>query len=530
MSKLSEFLKAHLHETNRLQKDVAGAFQSAYRALGGKELTMNTLEPKLSKLLAGEVEGVRFFLEDATRRQAFAAAVGLPEAELERLRDVRTLVLDPALPKEAREYFVARETAPDARHCCVLVERGSSSIQPRDDLRRVAKEHPGCLVVLLGGTDAAFYEGASIDFSAATQHPRGWIVERAKDLVPLPPPPPPRLFGAGGQPMMPCEELAEAVREQTKRSFYGPYDIAKRVADADKVGATPTFCLLAEVGPHAAERDKRRHVSWGRAPELRWDFSAGNPGWDPMTTYVWAVESKLFVVGPEAEWVRNLIAPYHTAVGPTSLDMLREAVEQWNPWLTLPPDPYRNVDTSALCSRYLELQRILRTEGFSLESVVKDWWAHRDPESESSRNKIESPWTLAVSDEGERERALSNLERLLGRTFELDDRTVHQLFRLRLVLRADIATIARQPDDLLHLVANVGAGHLLRVRVLEFPHEDSMPIHARVPRNLWDLDGGDVHIIIRRLGDDVALEASPMPALRRRERARLEEEARSYDD
>jgi hypothetical protein len=57
-----------------------------------------------------------------------------------------------------------------------------------------------------------------------------------------------------------------------------------------------------------------------------------------------------------------------------------------------------------------------------------------------------------------------------------------------------------------------------------------MPIHARVPRNLWDLDGGDVHIIIRRLGDDVALEASPMPALRRRERARLEEEARSYDD
>jgi hypothetical protein len=440
-------------------------------------------------------------------------------------------VLDPDLPKEAQEYLVSRAKAPDARHCCVVVQGAGLFAERRDELRRAAKEHPGCLVVLLGGTDAAFYEGASIDFSSATQHPRGWILERAKDLVPLPPPPPPQVFDNMGQPMLPCDELAEAVREQIERYGGSSDGLERRVAQADKVGATPSF-YLSEVGPWVAKRDGRLQVSWGQAPDLSWDFTSGRPGWDPNTTHVWSVARKVFVVGPEAEWVRSVVAPHHTAEGPTSLDSLRDAIEQWNPWLTLPPDPgpHRSVDTSALCPRYLELQRVLRAEGFSLESVVKEWWAHCDPESESNRDKVVGPWTLAVSDEAERERGLWNLDRLLGRTFELDDRTVHQLFRLRLILCSDIATIKRQPGDLLHVVANVGAGHLLRVRVLEFPHEDSTPIHARVPRNLWDLDGGDVHLIIRRLGDDVALEASPMPALRRRERARLEEEARSDDD
>ncbi|MBK8939222.1 MAG: hypothetical protein IPM79_16755 [Polyangiaceae bacterium] len=512
MTKLSDFLKQHLDATSRAQKDVSGAFHTELVSRGGKELSMNTIEPKLSKLLSGSEEGARFFLDDAQRLAALASAVGVSEEEILRLRGVRTLVLDPRLDKGVAEYLRARAESPDARHACV-------SAADRDELRRMGKERVGCLVVLADLSDRAFFEGADVDFTTVSKHPRGWLLEKHPELVPLPPAPPPQLF-LGDQPMIPSDLFAEEVRKDLSRRGGWRLDIDKRLADAEERGEVPTF-PLREVGPLLAGRARKNAISWGNPPTLLWNFQTAEPGWDPEITFVWTKNRQLFVTGPEAEWVRSIAAPYHEAHGLTCLDPLRDAIARWNPWARLPPDPDRREATPE-DAEYQALARALGDEGLDLKLIVKGWRAHRDPEH------AKKEWSLSLADEAAQEVARAGLVSLLRRKFSLE--AAQQMFRLHLALSAELATIEREPGDLLHVVANLGAGHVIRVRALEYPHEAPTTLQAQRVNDGSDLDGGDVHIFIRDLGDDVALEASPMPALRRREDAWLDAARRRQEE
>ncbi len=558
MSKLSEFLNQHFLDKKLVQKDVGRAFHDAHTRLVGsdKALEWKTIEPKLTKLLKGHREGESFFLNDAKRRAAFTRAVGLPEARLMALRSARTLVLDPALPEEPRSYLLARAEEEDAGHHCVELpdeDRGAARRFPRGEhlprLRDLALENPGCLVVTEDYSAKHTLEFANIKTTQLTKHPLGWLLTAAPELVPLPPPPPPRLFDHDQHPMIAHEAFEIVVRDGLTRNRWGRSgeglshsaldSIARRIREVDETASTLTF-RLDEIGPWLCAQAELTEVEWlagTRTHPAAACFLALFSESRRTIVFSHGDGEHLFAVGPDRERLHALIEPHQLKV-PACFEAWRTAVETWNPWIALPvdrkrvdrwgrPSSDRTADEKEKAPpvRWATLAREVEAEcGLKIADALPLWRERALPAEPST-------WPVQLKDGSRAEADLEAIARVLERPFELGVENISRLFRLKALQTSDLVMLPLSERDRAHFVAHLGAGHLLRVRLTEFPSEAPLPITAF---SSTDLDGGDVHLVVERLHDDVALEGSPFVARKRRDReqaaAEAEEERRRQDD
>ncbi len=533
---------------------------------------MEAIQPKLTKLLEGELEGERFFFEEAARLAALAVAVRLTESELLALRGVRTLVLDPLLLPATRDYFVSRATVPDARHHCIVVLVEGDEPRPisgdlgaplhappgqrerlRDALRAAVAENPGCIVVLASKDDRAYYEGArtiggaKIDVTGVRPHPRGYVLVAAPELVPPPPPPPPRLFDHDGTPMVPSTEFAEEARKVVgENPAYGhrPREpesalrldgeqssvIAKRLAWAAEQETEPIF-RIDEIGPWLVRQDgdrepapitwvsNRRADSWsrdsGRGSELAlhcFDAVAG----EVRRTLVWGHGGEVFALGPRAARVAEVLAPHHAVKTPECLTEWRTGLGTRNPWLAR-RRPAKEEENAGWWPGFCK--RAERECGIDPHLVFDRWLARVNHEERKP-----DTWTVTKADDAI-DAARARLRELMGRAFALALRDVAILFRLELASEAPLVRLPTTPPDELHVVAHVGGGHVLRVRTMRFPAESPVPLTVLTPNDSSvELDGGDIHVWLAELPSDRMLEGSSAGAARRREQAAADDD------
>lgn len=118
------------------------------------------------------------------------------------------------------------------------------------------------------------------------------------------------------------------------------------------------------------------------------------------------------------------------------------------------------------------------------------------------------------------------LRGLLQRPFDLDVTDAWIPLALRAALRSTLLPLPLMEGDLLDAVANIGAGHLLRIHVLHFPGDPPHPLgtvsvqlpgtapHGREP-SATILDGGDVIAILQPSTSSI-LEGSTTIALAQR--------------
>ena len=550
MSKLSRFVVAHINATGIQDKDFASTFFDDLRGRVGEDRAgkWETVQPKLSKFLKGDVEGEKFFMDDA-RRPSFAHALQVSAAELVGLKAVRTLVLDPRLAVEARAYLRDAADRPDARHDCVELDASELSglrltsgvVEERlrlcSALGAKAEANHGCLVVLHDLDDRGLFDGAKIEVTKVTEDPLGWVLSSDPNLVPLSPPPPPLLYSPATGPLVRAPELIADVRAALEhRSNYSrarppelPFtdhqldEIAPRLKEADRVGREVTF-RMDDLGSWLAKRSgiEPLAITWcphgfrnGRATLQELAKRCFESVTDTLTkTVVWNHNERIFAIGPLLGAVRTML-PDHEVHVPATFEHWRAAVAEWNPWRTLPSSDWGPSDSfTGLSERWRELTSGIEQEtGVDIGQVVDLWRKRHEPEPLPAE-----PWELAF-DAKEEARCREVLRAVVARPFVLRLSNARVLFRLQLACEASLLPLPRGPRDSCHVLANIGAGHLLQVRVLEYPKESRTAIGSMGS----DLDGGDVHLVLGA-SNDILLEASPLPATKRRRAEALEVE------
>jgi hypothetical protein len=139
---------------------------------------------------------------------------------------------------------------------------------------------------------------------------------------------------------------------------------------------------------------------------------------------------------------------------------------------------------------------------------------------------------------------------ILKRRFDLAASDAWILLVLRKALRAALLPLASPPEDELDVIADLGAGNLLRIHALRFPKTEPCAIELRpkpdklehwqptaaptwparegTPQH-WVLDGGDV-VLLLDSSDSRLLEGSSLPARNAREAERRAHEAALDDD
>lgn len=340
MSKLSDALRAHLDARGLTQKDVAAALHQALERLGPPHaIAWSTAETKLSKLLGGHPEGVRFFFDEPVRLTALAGALGLPEAELRAMNEVRTLVLHPDLPLLAAGYLRTRAESPGARHDVAIAIAPSSPAATLVALRDAALRSPGAIVVVPEHSDVRFFSEQGVQTTTLRKEPRGLVLVAEPDLVPLPPAPAPDEWLSDDRPLFLCPALVEHLLNLEKNpqrgSTYSDRP-SERFANARRLEQTPTF-TFEELAGFRGEAASEQGLVLGKPPGL--DAIVGSTPDASAATHVWAWKRRVFAVGPNVGGARALLGGGdcpHAFETPSSLDLLRTAFDQWNPWTTLP--------------------------------------------------------------------------------------------------------------------------------------------------------------------------------------------------
>lgn len=456
-----------------------------------------TSAAKLSKLFHGDSEG-RAWIDGrgtlAERISALAEIVQVEEAELRAWLDESDqrveLVLDPRLSPQAQSYL--RERADGVR--CVVADGPAAQLDPKEIdvwIRDEAKKLRRPLVVLHEGHEsrsAAFFAGAELRTTTVQQHPRGWILRAEPDLVPVPDPPPPKLIDDKGRLLVPCGALTPG--HQRER------------------GETPTF-PLADALPHLARARVQRpdELLYEGPPHRRssWDGGAPSPHAglvDPwktkkhdsssLPTRVWARGDRFFAIGPEADALRGLFAPYHPDAGCHVFelpDWIESERTGRNPW---------------------------RREG--------EWWERVAATLENDFGVSPNAFAAFAQDDAMRTTVDEEQSRLLlgaehgaarEQILALAKRPVtgsHHLPLLLLALsEAPLLEQRRAQAEALHVLGDVGAGRLLELRVFRFEREAATPLRLE---DGW-FDGGDVRLQLTSRYD-ANLEGTARPARARR--------------
>jgi hypothetical protein len=152
-----------------------------------------------------------------------------------------------------------------------------------------------------------------------------------------------------------------------------------------------------------------------------------------------------------------------------------------------------------------------RDLGLSIESTVTEW--RRRVVAERCTHP-QSPARLADAEEATR--AQEALATLAARPWRFDGWYRAWPLRLDAASRAPLAILPGHGErEGLHVVANLGAGRLLRIQVGRFPGEQPTEI-VKCYGDL-EVDGGDAHLWFDEVSDPF-LEGSALPARERRRR------------
>lgn len=498
---LADFVKSRIAELNIANKEVALRFQEACP----EKMKPGTATTKLSKLVNGEDEGVRF-VEPTERLRALATALEVPLATLADLlrvaKEVVHLVLDVRLSPEVATFLRAQQAAAAYR----VVDHQA---QDRVGLRDEARQHSIAWVVVADGRDAEFLDGAGVNWTPVASVPRGWRLEKLPDLVPVPPPRPPRLFGTAGVPMVPCEAL---VARLSIKETYHLEDLRKRVQAMKEVSEVPTFTLEELVRAEKAYGDlfgwQRTHLT-----------AAGEQLTDELAesgAYLWTMpadepgrQGKVF--GDLRHRMAKLFAEHHELHPARAVDELRR-VKTGSPFSALARSPdslvFDGVSISAAVGRWArpaiiamnpdveELNRKSVEIRQELEPQARQtWMAIRKRNIVVPRRSAWIGHMLAACDEAPVVVLQADKDVLLDAVFSLGaGRT--------------LSVVARQLTDEPKATLNLYDAESQDLRWSPVRPGDSSPLH-------FQLDGGDVHLWFWA-GYAEPLEGTAIPARTRR--------------
>lgn len=518
MSALSRLVTAQLESLKRDGHDQKAIATSIHeRLLADGEVrapeastSIARIEELLSKLKSGRgaeyAKAAKFVFKTDTRVASVAAALHVDEPRLRNAFARRSVLLDPNLPSPVHAYLEERAADPNCR-----ADIEASDARTLDALLAVAKDLPGCLVVLADhrSSERGFFAASDIATTGVTKHRGGWLLTDARELIELPPPKPLEL-SRDGQICVPHEEY---------ESFLAKQGHADRIEEAWTRGEVPTFAVsdvLRFLGRHSPEiKPLDGEESWRRSrrrDDAIFDVLEALRGAESKSKSLWWIhEQRVFVAGRDIERLRAAVAPYHPVHEPTSLQLQVEQVGGLNPFASSPTAAWREL-----------VAEVNRDIGLSIEPIVA---RRRDELTSQSRPSLaRATFSREPCDVRER------IAALLKREFIFDKCDAPEVpFLLDAVARAPLAVGPTDDAITAHVVANLGAGQIVRVLLRSFPKEATCPLVVqRSDRSdsPWaELDGGDVHVWIYARRAVEILEGCALPA-----RARRNADADDWDD
>jgi hypothetical protein len=385
------------------------------------------------------------------------------------------LILDPRLPGKTRTYL--REREPQAAGRYRLVEPPASDPQ-REGLRDAALEASAtgpALVVLAEHADREFLEAAGVRITWARPTRRGWTLNEAPDLLPLPPP---KLWDEKGQPLMP---------------IVGPS------GSEEDIDSAPLAKALAKwFGGGEAELPQPGEIRLVDKPHLSVDALEGRLGW----TEVWARDGKLWGWGPRLGELRDKLSPFHLVEEPG------DWFEAWHKVVGGNPNPWpleealHKADAPAL----VELR-----EKFGR---VSDTWVASWVQQEITRllelARAEPPPALVVPDAAAEATARRELQWLADRGTAATAEALALHFLLGAMAEAPLRVVPPAAGARLHVWAAVGGGQLVELRVLALRGEaHALRALRRDTRTGPDLANAGDALLLFRTHADPRLAAPP---------------------
>lgn len=501
------------------QKDVAARVFD--RLENESQRAFSTLESKLSKLLSGSNEGRKAFTQSALQA-ALAASLDVPENQFAEWLAGEAILLDPALSADLID--TARRQAANINVEFVEVP-GEPGKTPRDALRAAADTREDAIVALATEDDAAFYEGRGRRFSTMKhRYPFGATLSRYPDLLPALPPQPPVAWDERTRERPIPHVVHPALEAAIERGDVELADgrvfaaLQTELAEHRSHNRIPSFSLSA-VQPWIEHRSGATFSllsnKWDREPRYGVQPVDADPAAD-NTTVVWIHERRIHVRGRDSERLVPWLSPHDVVIADPAVDAFRAALSTRNPF----SDPL-----------FAKLVAEARAVGLDLTPWLKK---HLDAISAEPADAA----VLGLSDEQESS-ARSLLLQVCTRAWHIPgalDRSTWSSnraspssvpFWLRRAVRAPLLVLEPDAFCQLRIIASMGAGRVLHVRLSRFSGSAPTPLRLTPTKQGWSLevDGGDVHLWLRTEYDEM-LEADSLVPRRRRDEAA---EARNDD-
>ena len=406
---------------------------------------------------------------DSTRRPAAGAA---PVA----------LILDPRLPGKTRTYLRDREPQAGGRYR--LVEPPPSDPQRnglRDAALEAAKTGPA-LVVLAEHSDREFLEAAGVKITWARPTRRGWTLNEAPDLLPLPPP---KLWDEHGQPLMP---------------MVGPS------GSEEDIDSVPLAKALAKwFGAGETEPPAPGEVRLVDKPHVSTAALEGRLGW----TEVWARDGKLWAWGPRLDELRDKLSPWHL------VDEPGDWYEAWHKVVAGNPNPWPLEE--ALHQPAAPALAELREKFGRLSDTWVATWVQQESARLLDAARVEPPPAWTAPDAAAEEAAREELRRLVDRGAQTTADAMSLHFLLAAMLEAPLRVVPPCEGTRLHVWASLGGGRLVELRALGLRGEShALRALRRETRGGPDLaEAGDALLILRTHGQAPTAAPAPASAARR---------------
>lgn len=530
MTALATAIQERLDELGWQRKTLAHAW---FERVGNG--SPSTFVTRLSKLMNDEQDGYDFLLEEKEDRlTGLAEPLGWPPEKLRALIDAAlagtTLVLHPALPEAVAAFLLKRQES--GAYKCTQVDGAGSNGGVREALRDAAKSARNAYVVIPDSSrDLDFFEGAGVRTTRVEPANPGYKLLALPGLIqPLAP----KLHDDDGTPMVPDEAIEQSYRESMNPSARDPYGRPRErpseddprvraIREADAEGRLVTFRL----------EDVQRRYGWEPSPEqiktrvLQDAFARVFPeNAKERQSYhssekrqeepwVWAKGSDVLILGPESDAV-NAIGEHHQLHQVASFKPIVDLLAKVMP--TLNPN-----GEGGMLDLSRELDAFESETGIKLDIQMSDVRKVLAP-----RGKVEfaDGDSVRVSPETDQHvRAL--IDDILAREFILPKEQAPTVFLLQAVQSAPLTHLA--DNDSISVLANIGAGWLMRFDATTFSGEEPGPVRSLS----WDqysrtgtFDGGNIRFSLKPVFEKY-LEGSVLRSVGRR---REEEAARAADD
>ena len=492
----------------------------------------------VSKLVNDEEEGFAFVLDakeaDECLRGLATVLNWKPEdlrAKCEAARGRPTLVLHPRLPEEQVAFFKKRAAMFPDSFRYVEANGAAKNGNAREIIRDLAKKYgPNAIVVVADDSDREFFAGADVRTSLVGAARPGFMLLALPDLTPMLPP---RLRDDDGMVMIPSAKAEVFYREKIEQSEGsgsrgrrepGEQDKRwmERIQQADEEGSQVTFRIdwLLDFWGNPPDSAKLRDLALAMATFALRAGRSSSQEKEERPAYLWFHDGRVLALCAPDDPRRVAVAEYHSVHDVVSFDPLVAALRRIGEGL----NPYAQGGQFDLSA---ELRAFADETGISLSFDTNGIRAAFAAQYQRSSN-VEGVSVRRSTDADAKVHEL--LDDLLAREFILPVEGAPVVFELEAVRQAPLIHLASAPNSMM-VVANVGAGRLLHLRVWLYPGEKPQPVRLSVSEFLGQkqefLDGGNVRLTVM-LGTGVnrGLEGTVVRTVARRR----EEDAAKNDD